>query len=106
MACQRGDVVGVGGDDRVLLRSFGPLLLVGVAVGVAIEAVVSPEAAALLTTGSAGVSIPVRARNSVVAGHAAFRYSLMRPWHRVVLTICIRGGGVPEASSSSAWGGC
>jgi uncharacterized membrane protein YraQ (UPF0718 family) len=44
-----------------LLKSFGPLLLVGVAVGVAIEALVSPDTAARLTTGSAGAAIPVAA---------------------------------------------
>lgn len=41
------------------MRSFGPLLLLGVAVGMAIEAVVSPEAAAQLTTGSPWLAIPV-----------------------------------------------
>lgn len=44
-----------------LLRSFGPLLLVGVALGVAIEAFVSPEAAARVTTGSPWTSIPAAA---------------------------------------------
>lgn len=42
-----------------LLRSFGPLLAAGLAIGVAIEAVVSPDAAARLTTGSAGIAVPV-----------------------------------------------
>lgn len=45
--------------SKALLTTFGPLLIVGVAVGVAIEAVVSPDAAARLTTGSPWVSIPV-----------------------------------------------
>ncbi len=44
-----------------LLRSFGPLLLLGVAIGVAIEAVVSPEAAARLTTGNPWIAIPIAA---------------------------------------------
>lgn len=45
-------------SSRSLLRSFGPLLVVGVAIGVAIEAVVSPDAAARLTTGSPWIAIP------------------------------------------------
>jgi len=59
----------------------------------------------LLLSMSEAIFRPVRARNSVVAGHAAFLYSLMRPWQRVVLTTCIGGAGVPAALSSSAWGG-
>ena len=42
---------------------------------------------------------PVRARNSVVAGHAAFRYSLMSLSHRVDLTVCRDGGGTPAVAS-------
>lgn len=47
--------------SAALLGSFGPLLLAGIAVGVGIEAVVSPEAAAQLTTGSAVFAIPTAA---------------------------------------------
>jgi uncharacterized protein len=46
-------------SSRTLLRSFGPLLLLGVAVGLVIEAVVSPAAAARVTTGSPWFAIPV-----------------------------------------------
>lgn len=45
-------------SSRSLLRSFGPLLLLGVAIGVGIEAAVSPEAAARVTTGSPWLAIP------------------------------------------------
>ena len=42
-----------------LLRSFGPLMAVGIAIGLAIEAFVSPEIAADLTTGAPWLSIPI-----------------------------------------------
>lgn len=42
-----------------LLRSFGPLMAVGIAIGLAIEAFVSPDVAADLTTGAPWFSIPV-----------------------------------------------
>ncbi len=42
-----------------LLRSFGPLMAVGIAIGLAIEAFVSPETAAELTTGAPWFSIPI-----------------------------------------------
>ena len=45
--------------SRTLLRSFGPLIGVGIAIGLAIEAFVSPEIAADLTTGAPWFSIPV-----------------------------------------------
>lgn len=44
-----------------LFRSFGPLLLAGVAIGLAIEAFVSPDAAARLTGGQSTVAIPIAA---------------------------------------------
>lgn len=44
-----------------LLRSFGPLLVLGVAIGIGIEAIVSPEAAARLTTGSPWFAVPAAA---------------------------------------------
>lgn len=44
---------------RRMVRAFGPLLLAGVAIGVAIEALVAPEAAARVTTGSPWFAIPV-----------------------------------------------
>jgi len=47
--------------SSALLRSFGPLLLLGVAIGIAIEAVVSPSAAASLTTGRPWIAIPTAA---------------------------------------------
>ncbi|NNF56165.1 MAG: hypothetical protein HKN03_17185 [Acidimicrobiales bacterium] len=50
----------IGASAR-LMRSFGPLLLLGVAVGVGIEAVISPETAASVTTGAPWISIPTAA---------------------------------------------
>lgn len=44
-----------------LFRSFGPLLLAGVAIGLAIEAFVSPDTAARLTGGQSTVAIPIAA---------------------------------------------
>lgn len=44
---------------RRLLRSLGPLLLVGVAIGLAIEAFVSPEMAARFTGGDSLLAIPI-----------------------------------------------
>ncbi|MEM9200576.1 MAG: permease [Actinomycetota bacterium] len=44
--------------SRTLLRSFGPLMAIGIAIGLAIEAFVSPDIAADLTTGAPWLSIP------------------------------------------------
>ncbi len=44
-----------------LLRSFGPLLAIGVAVGLAIEAFISPETAARITGDNATLAIPIAA---------------------------------------------
>lgn len=44
-----------------LFRSFGPLLLVGVAIGLAIEALVSPDTAARLTGEHSTFAIPIAA---------------------------------------------
>ncbi len=44
-----------------LLRAFGPLMLLGVAIGVTIEALVSPAAAARVTTGNPLGAIPLAA---------------------------------------------
>ncbi len=41
-------------------------------------------------------------KKSVVAGHAAFRYSLMRPSQWVVLMICVGGGGEGGRSSDTS----
>ncbi len=49
------------GASGRLLKSFGPALLLGVAIGVAIEAAVSPAAAARVTTGNLLVAIPAAA---------------------------------------------
>ncbi len=46
-------------SSATLLRSFGPLLLLGVGIGRGIEAIVSPDAAARLTTGSPWLAIPI-----------------------------------------------
>ncbi len=54
----RTEARGALSASRGLLRSFGPLIVLGVAIGIAIEAVVSPEAAARLTTGSPWIAIP------------------------------------------------
>ncbi len=48
-------------SSRRLLRSFGPLLFLGVGFGLAIEGLVSPDAAARITTGSPAVSVPLAA---------------------------------------------
>jgi hypothetical protein len=48
---------------------------------------------------------PVGAENCVVAGHAAFRYSLMSPSQRVDLTTRSRAGGACAVDSRSALGG-
>ena len=45
--------------SAALLRSFGPLVLLGLAIGIAIESVVSPATAASLTTGRPWFSIPI-----------------------------------------------
>ncbi|MEM9463888.1 MAG: permease [Actinomycetota bacterium] len=42
-----------------LLRAFGPLMAIGIAIGLAIEAFVSPDIAAEVTTGAPWLSIPV-----------------------------------------------
>lgn len=47
--------------SAALLRSFGPLLLLGIAIGIGIEAVVSPDVAARLTTGAPWIAIPTAA---------------------------------------------
>lgn len=90
---------------RGLLRSFGPLLLLGVAIGIAIEAVVSPEAAARLTTGSQWIAIPAA---SALGTPLYFSTELFVPiansLHNagvgvgaiVALTIAGAGANVPE----------
>ena len=42
-----------------LLRAFGPLMAVGITIGLAIEAFVSPDIAADVTTGAPWLSIPI-----------------------------------------------
>lgn len=42
-----------------LLRTFGPLMAIGITIGLAIEAFVSPDIAADLTTGAPWLSIPI-----------------------------------------------
>lgn len=91
--------------SRGLLRSFGPLLLLGVAIGFAIEAVVSPEAAARLTTGSPWIAIPTA---SALGTPLYFSTELFVPiansLHNagvgvgaiVALTIAGAGANVPE----------
>ena len=44
-----------------LFRSFGPLLLVGVGIGLAIETFITPATAARITGGNSTVSIPIAA---------------------------------------------
>lgn len=50
-----------GRAARSLFRSFGPLLVVGVLIGLAIEAFVSPDTAAQITGDSSLFSIPIAA---------------------------------------------
>ncbi|WP_040492827.1 permease [Ilumatobacter nonamiensis] len=92
-------------SSRALLRSFGPLLLLGVAIGIAIEAVVSPEAAARLTTGSPWLAIPTA---SALGTPLYFSTELFVPIANslhtagvgvgaiVALTIAGAGANVPE----------
>ena len=48
-------------SSAMLLRSMGPLLLLGVAIGLGLESLVSPEVAARLTGDNSTVGIPVAA---------------------------------------------
>ena len=57
----RAEVGGAAGAASTLLRSVALLLLAGVAVGLVIEATVSPDAVAALTGGHEAWSIPVAA---------------------------------------------
>lgn len=88
-----------------LLRSVGPLLLVGVGVGLAIEALVSPDMVAAITGNNAGWSIPVAA---ALGTPLYFQTSLFVPIAHslttagvgigaiVALTISGAGANVPE----------
>ncbi len=88
-----------------LLRSVGPLLLAGVAIGLAIEALVSPEAVATITGNNAGWSIPLAA---MLGTPLYFQTSLFVPIASslttagvgigaiVALTISGAGANVPE----------
>lgn len=88
-----------------LLRSVGPLLLVGVSIGLAIEALVSPEAVATITGNNAAWSIPVAAG---LGTPLYFQTSLFVPIAHslnaagvgigaiVALTISGAGANVPE----------
>ena len=111
-----------GGDDRPwaglreesrgavraatsLLRTVGPLLLAGVAIGLAIEALVSPETVATITGNNAGWSIPLAAG---LGTPLYFQTSLFVPIAHsltaagvgigaiVALTISGAGANVPE----------
>lgn len=88
-----------------LLRSVGPLLLAGVTIGLAIEALVSPEAVATITGNNAGWSIPLAA---MLGTPLYFQTSLFVPIASslttagvgigaiVALTISGAGANVPE----------
>ena len=88
-----------------LLRSVGPLLLAGVAVGLGIEALVSPDVVATITGNNAGWSIPLAA---ALGTPLYFQTSLFVPIAHsltsagvgigaiVALTISGAGANVPE----------
>lgn len=88
-----------------LLRSVGPLLLAGVGIGLAIEALVSPEMVATITGNNAGWSIPLAA---ALGTPLYFQTSLFVPIANslsaagvgigaiVALTISGAGANVPE----------
>ncbi len=57
----RQESAGAARTTGVLFRSFGPLLALGVAVGLAIEAFVSAETAARITGDSSTLAIPIAA---------------------------------------------
>ncbi len=88
-----------------LLRSVGPLLLVGVSIGLAIEAFVSPDMVATITGNNAGWSIPLAA---ALGTPLYFQTSLFVPIAHsltaagvgigaiVALTISGAGANVPE----------
>jgi hypothetical protein len=88
-----------------LFRSFGPLLLAGVAIGLAIEAFVSPETAATVTGENSTFAIPVAA---AIGTPLYFSTELFVPiadsLHRagvgtgaiVALTIAGAGANIPE----------
>jgi uncharacterized membrane protein YraQ (UPF0718 family) len=57
----RTESAGAARSAGALFRSFGPLLLAGVAIGLAIEAFVSPETAARVTGENSTFAIPVAA---------------------------------------------
>lgn len=93
------------GSALRLVRAFGPLVLAGVALGVAIEHLVAPEAAARVTTGSPLTSIPIA---SAVATPLYFSTELFVPIADslatagvgigaiVALTIAGAGANLPE----------
>jgi hypothetical protein len=88
-----------------LFRSFGPLLLVGVAIGLAIEALVSPDTAARVTGENSTFAIPIAA---AIGTPLYFSTELFVPiadsLHRagvgtgaiVALTIAGAGANIPE----------
>ncbi len=88
-----------------LLRSVGPLLLIGVSVGLAIEGLMSPETVASITGDNAGWSIPIAAG---LGTPLYFQTSLFVPIAHslsaagvgigaiVALTISGAGANVPE----------
>jgi len=88
-----------------LLRTVGPLLLAGVAIGLAIEALVSPDTVATITGNNAGWSIPLAAG---LGTPLYFQTSLFVPIAHsltaagvgigaiVALTISGAGANVPE----------
>jgi uncharacterized membrane protein YraQ (UPF0718 family) len=103
---------GLGQESRgafrsavALLNSVGPLLLAGVAIGLAIEALVSPEAVATITGNNATWSIPLAA---ALGTPLYFQTSLFVPIASslttagvgigaiVALTISGAGANVPE----------
>ena len=101
----RTESVAAARSSLRLVRAFGPLVLAGVALGIAIEHVVAPDAAARVTTGSPFTSIPIA---SALATPLYFNTELFVPIADslagagvgigaiVALTIAGAGANLPE----------
>lgn len=57
----RSESTGAASSAGALFRTFGPLLVLGVGIGLAIEALISPGAAARITGQNSTLSIPIAA---------------------------------------------
>ncbi len=101
----RAELPAAGREAARLLRSIGPLLLAGVTVGLAIEALVSPETAAGLTGRASALAIPAAAAlgtplyfhtELLVPVADSLRAAGVGAGALVALTIAGAGANVPE----------